>query len=62
MERLAEVPAIGWQAIVAWIIGSVIGYLSENGYIALSGLSAIDALVVTSILYFILARKSNTSL
>ncbi|MGO3455824.1 MAG: purine-cytosine permease family protein [Marinomonadaceae bacterium] len=62
MERLAEVPVIGWQAIVAWIIGSVVGYLSENGYIALSGLSAIDALVVTSILYFILARKSNKSL
>lgn len=56
MERLASVPTIGWPAIVSWGTGSLVGYSSENGHISLSGLSAIDALCVAAILYFILAK------
>lgn len=59
MERLAKVPAIGWPAIISWTTGSIVGYLSENGHLSLSGLSAIDALVVAAFLYFILAKIIN---
>lgn len=56
MERLGTVPAIGWPAIIAWVVGSVIGYSTENGYFTLTQLSSIDALIVAAVLYFILAK------
>lgn len=56
MERLSTVPAIGWPAIIAWALGSVIGYATENGYFTLTQLSSIDALIVAAALYFGLAK------
>ena len=59
LKKLESLPAIGWQALVSWAAGSVVGYLSENGHIGLSGLSAIDALAVTTVLYFALAKMTR---
>lgn len=56
MERLETVPAIGWPAVIAWLIGSVTGYVTENGYITLTQLSSIDALLVAAALYFVIAK------
>ena len=59
LDNLKCKASIGWPAIIAWIAGTAVGYSSENGYIALSGLSAIDALAVAAILYFCIAKLTK---
>lgn len=56
LNKLESTPAIGWPALIAWAAGSVLGYVTQNGYLTLTGLSAIDALVATAVLYFVLAK------
>ncbi|WP_353476772.1 cytosine permease (plasmid) [Salipiger sp. H15] len=56
LRRLEAAPAIGWPALVSWALGSTLGYLTENGLLSLTGLSAIDALIPTALLYFVLAK------
>ena len=59
LNKLKSKPSIGWPAIIAWGAGAIVGYLSENAYITILGLSAIDALLVTSTLYLFIAKLTK---
>ena len=39
------------NAFIAWFAGSMVGYCSTNGFITVSGVSSIDAILVASIIY-----------
>ncbi|QMU59819.1 MAG: hypothetical protein GKR98_17540 [Boseongicola sp.] len=60
VEDLEQRPAIGIPALAAWVIGTVTGYMTEQGMFSLSGLSAVDALFTTSVAYFIIAKAMKT--
>ena len=56
MAKLESLPAIGIPAIVAWVIASVFGYLSESQIMFLTPLSALDSLLVAAVCYYALAK------
>lgn len=56
MERLSQVATVGWPALIAWAAGFAIGYTNEFGIFGISPLSALDAMLVSAIAYFILVK------
>lgn len=56
LELLERLPAIGVPAVIAWVVASVFGYVSESQIFSLTPLSAFDALLVAGIVYFTLAK------
>lgn len=56
-ESLDTESKIDFSAFSAWIIASVVGYLSVNEYLTLTGASAFDTIVLASLIYVFLKIK-----
>ena len=50
-NTLQKEPSIDVAAFVAWILASVVGYLTLNEYLSLTGASALDTIVLASVIY-----------
>ena len=56
-EAYASVRRIEPAALVAWASGACVAVLGSAGYLRLSGIAAVDALVVAAVLYGALCRR-----
>lgn len=57
----AEPPALRPVAILAWLLGSVTGYLTSHDYFTLTGIASIDSVVVAAVVWLggmAVARRS----
>ena len=54
VEALDQEAAIDSVAFIAWIVASVLGYLSLKGFLTITGASALDTIVVASLVYSVL--------
>ena len=59
-EQLATLRGWSPAGLSAWLCGSVVALLGEEGVITLSGMAAVDAIVVSALVYFGLARRSGS--
>lgn len=61
VETLEQEPAVNVAAFIAWLLASGLGFLAQQNAINLSGIAAIDSVLVSSLVYFgvgsILRRK-----
>jgi cytosine permease len=44
-------PQIRWAAVLAWIAGSLTGYLAANGYVSVSGIASIDSVLAAAVVW-----------
>lgn len=57
----AEKTAFHLEAIIAWAVGITVGYLASRGVITVSGISAVDAIIATALVYVVLRRVNERS-
>ncbi len=57
LDHLAYEPKLNHCAFIAWIIATIIGYLSENDIITLVGIASLDSLIVSAIVYVIISWR-----
>jgi cytosine permease len=55
-ERLAMQRPYAPLAIVAWGAGAIVSLLGSEGFVSLSGIAAVDAVVVAAVAYFALTK------
>jgi cytosine permease len=48
-----EIPSVRWVAVAAWMLGSLTGYLTGNGYLTLSGIASIDSIFVAAFVWIV---------
>lgn len=53
---LATQPAIKVLTFAAWLLGCVIGYLTAYNVFSLTGISSIDSMLISALLYLVLSR------
>ena len=58
-DDIDALPAVGWPAIIAWVMASGVSWLTMNGTFTLSTLPTIDGLVVALGVYALLAPKQQ---
>ncbi|MFQ5983797.1 MAG: cytosine permease, partial [Woeseiaceae bacterium] len=56
-DRLALQRPVAPLAIVAWAAGAVVALLGAEGFVSLSGIAAVDAMVISAALYLILTKR-----
>ena len=56
MEDLAVQRPVSWEALFAWLLGSLISYATAEEFLFLTGSSTIDALLIPGAVYFLLMR------
>lgn len=61
LAELEHVPAMNWQALLAWGFGTSASLLSNQGLVLITGIEACDALLVTAPAYWLLRRFSPNS-
>ncbi len=60
LETLKDNNTLNGPAFLAWAIGAIVAVLADRGTLPnLSGIGAIDALVLSAVLYFIFAKLSK---
>jgi hypothetical protein len=57
MEDLALQRPVSWEALFAWLLGSLISYWTAEGIFFLTGSSTIDALLIPGGVYYFLMRS-----
>ena len=62
MQQLATQKPVSWEALFAWLVGSLISYATAEEIFSLTGSSTIDALLIPGAVYCSLKRlrKSRT--
>ena len=55
-ERIARERAVIPSALVAWATGAVVALLGANGVVSVTGVAALDAILVTAVAYGVLSR------
>ena len=63
LETLSDNNRLNIPAFIAWVIGAVVAILADRGTIPnLTGIGAMDALILSAVLYFVFAKfKSGTA-
>ena len=62
LETLGDNKTLNAPAFVAWAIGAIVAILADRGTLPnLSGIGAIDALVLSAVLYFAFAKLGKRS-
>jgi len=56
MEDLAMQRPVSWEALLAWLLGSLISFATAEEMFSLTGSSTIDALLIPGAVYFFLMR------
>ena len=62
MDKLEFQRPVSWEALFAWLLGSLVSYAAAEEMFSLTGSSTIDALLIPGAVYFFLMRfrKSQT--
>ena len=60
MENLALQRPVSWEALFAWLLGSLISYATIEEIFFLTGSSTIDALLIPGAVYYFLMRFRKT--
>ena len=60
MEDLATQKPVSWEALFAWLIGSLVSYSAVEEIFSLTGSSTIDALVIPGAVYYYLMKLRKT--
>jgi len=55
-SRLEKEANINFQAIAAWVMAILFGYLSENQMVSLTGIASLDSIMISAIGYYGLMR------
>lgn len=55
IETLENNRSLNWKGFVAWAMGAVIAILASNEIITLSNIAAIDAVMISAIIYIVLS-------
>jgi cytosine permease len=59
-EAIAAVNSVEPAALTAWAAGALVAVLGSAGYVTLSGIAAVDALLVSAVLYAALRWRPRT--
>ena len=60
MEDLATQKPVSWEALLAWLLGSLVSYSAVEEIFSLTGSSTIDALVNPGAVYYFLMKLRKT--
>ena len=60
MEDLATQKPVSWEALFAWLLGSLVSYSAVEEIFSLTGSSTIDALVIPGAVYYFLMKLRKT--
>lgn len=60
VKPLDTLPALHWQAAVAWLLGVATSLLSNAGKFTITSIEACDAILVTGMVYWLLSRTKGT--
>ncbi len=60
VSSLRKQPAIAYPAFIAWLIASVVAWLTTNDFFTLTSIPACDAIVIAFILYLVGRAKSQS--
>ena len=58
-EREARESAIRYSAIAAWALGACVALLGSWGWLSLTGIAAVDAMLVAAVSYYLFARHGS---
>ncbi len=53
----ALTPATQWRAVLAWMLATGFGFAVQNELLAISGVSSIDAILVSALVFLLLNRR-----
>jgi len=58
-EKLGDIPAVRWQAILSWVVATTVGFLTFFRVFTFTSAPALDAIIVSIVVHFILMIASG---
>lgn len=57
IERMNEKTSFRWSPILAWVVGIIIGYVSDKTAFQITNIASLDSLLTTTALFVLLERR-----